>query len=106
MSAMTRVAIILLLASAIAPVAIHVDRASAQIVQPPPPMPPPPAPPPPKIDVPAVPQMDAPPKPPVANKASRRSSYNDRVVDCLSDGAAAGLGPNDRADYSRACANR
>lgn len=104
MFAMIRFAIILLLASVVAPVVVT-DRASAQIVQPPPPMPPPPAPPPPKIEVPPVPQMDAPPKPPVARKESRRS-FNDRVVSCLGDSNAVGLGPNDRAEYSRACANR
>ncbi|HEY0328859.1 MAG TPA: hypothetical protein VGC77_07130 [Rhodopseudomonas sp.] len=66
--------------------------------------PPPPAPPPPKIEVPAVPQMDAAPSRPTAPVARR--SFGDRVVDCLDDGAAAGLKPNQRAAYSRACANR
>ncbi len=33
-------------------------------------------------------------------------SFSDRVVGCLQQGAAAGLGPNQRAAYSGACANR
>ncbi|ABD88942.1 hypothetical protein [Rhodopseudomonas palustris] len=66
--------------------------------------PPPPAPPPPKIEVPVVPQLDAAPSRPTAPVARR--SFHDRVVDCLDEGAAAGLGPNQRAAYSRACANR
>jgi hypothetical protein len=33
-------------------------------------------------------------------------SFSDRVVRCLQQGAAAGLGPNDRAAYSRSCANQ
>lgn len=66
--------------------------------------PPLPAPPPPKIEVPVVPQMDAAPQRPSAQVG--RKSFHDRVVDCLDEGAAAGLGPNQRATYSRACANR
>jgi hypothetical protein len=38
--------------------------------------------------------------------ASPRPSFSDRVVGCLQQGAAAGLGPSDRAAYSRACANQ
>jgi len=67
--------------------------------------PPPPAPPPPpRIEVPVVPQMDAPPSRPTAPVA--RKSFGDRVSDCLDQAAAAGLKPNQRAAYSRACANR
>jgi hypothetical protein len=67
--------------------------------------PPPPAPPPPpKIEVPVVPQIDAPPSRPTAPLA--RKSFGDRVIDCLDDAAAAGMKPNPRAAYSRACANR
>ncbi|MDO9565009.1 MAG: hypothetical protein Q7J60_25600 [Bradyrhizobium sp.] len=68
--------------------------------------PPPPAPPPPpKIEVPAIPQMDAPlPVPQV--QGLQRGSFGDRIGKCLEDGAAAGLGPNERAAYSRACANQ
>ncbi|WP_249225261.1 hypothetical protein [Tardiphaga alba] len=33
-------------------------------------------------------------------------SFGDRVTNCLQQGAAAGLGPNERAAYSRSCANR
>lgn len=88
---------------------VGVDTASAQQVIPPggsqfnPP--PPPAPPPPKIEVPAVPQMDAPPSQPRVQE-SPRGSFGDRIRRCLEEGAAAGLGPNERAAYSRACANQ
>ncbi|MDP3693183.1 hypothetical protein [Bradyrhizobium sp.] len=85
-----------------------VTPASAQFVlpggsqfNPPPPAPPPP----PKIEVPAIPQMDAPlPVPQV--QGLQRGSFGDRIGKCLQDGAAAGLGPNERAAYSRACANQ
>ena len=68
---------------------------------PPPPLPPPP----PKIEVPAVPQMDAPPRQPTVQSGSRRS-FGDRISDCLDEAAAAGIRPSHRAAYSRACANR
>lgn len=61
-------------------------------------------PPPPRIEVPAVPKMDEIPAP--RNTAPRRSSFGDRVNDCLQDGVAARLGPSDREAYSRSCANR
>lgn len=82
----------------------------------PPPLPPPP------ITVPTVPQMnspppfalqntrpglvvqDTPPKPVL--KRDRRPSFSDRVARCLDDGAAWGLNPNQRAAYSRSCANQ
>lgn len=67
--------------------------------------PPPPPPPPPKIEVPVVPKLDAPPQQPQA-RGSRRGSFGDRVIDCLHQGAAAGLPPGERAAYSRACANQ
>ena len=66
--------------------------------------PPPPPPPPPSMAVPVVPKFDAMPSQP--NAPAQRRSFGDRITDCLHDGAAAGLGPNDRASYSRACANR
>jgi hypothetical protein len=66
--------------------------------------PPPPAPPPPSMAVPVVPQLDA--MPSRQNAPPSRGSFGDRITGCLQDGAAAGLGPNDRASYSRACANR
>jgi hypothetical protein len=82
--------------------------------------PPPPAPPP--ITVPQVPQMNSPPpfalqnttpgrvtqdRPPKAVlKRERRPSFSDRVARCLDDGAAWGLNPNQRAAYSRQCANQ
>ena len=66
--------------------------------------PPPPPPPPPKIEVPVVPQMDALPRQNYA--PAPRPSFSDRIAKCLDDGAASGLGPNQRATYSRSCANR
>jgi hypothetical protein len=68
-----------------------------------PPLPAPP--PPPRIEVPAIPQMDAPPSQPTINVAPS-TSFGDRISRCLDEGAAAGLGPNARAAYSRSCANR
>jgi len=64
----------------------------------------PPAPPPPKIEVPVVPKMDDLPRHNYVPQA--RPSFSDRVTTCLQDGTAAGLRPNERAAYSRACANR
>jgi hypothetical protein len=66
--------------------------------------PPPPPLPPPKMDVPVVPQMDARPSQP-AVQPSARGSFGDRINNCLDQGAASGLGPNERAAYSRSCAN-
>jgi hypothetical protein len=66
--------------------------------------PPLPKPPPgPRIEVPVVPQMDAPPRRSV--QASPQPSFSDKVTTCLEEGTAAGLGPGDRDAYSRACAN-
>jgi hypothetical protein len=79
--------------------------------------------PPPRIEVPVVPRMDNPPpfalqnttpgvvrqgKPPkqVLKSSHRRNSYGDRVTRCLNDSVAWGLGPNERAAYSRSCANQ
>jgi hypothetical protein len=67
----------------------------------PPPPPPPPSPP---IYVPQVPTFDQPQAPMAA--PSDQSSFGDRVVRCLDDAAGAGLSPNDRAAYSRSCANQ
>jgi len=66
-----------------------------------PPLPPPP--PSPKIEVPVVPKMDAPPR--QNYLPAQRPSFSDRVTTCLQEGAAARLGPSDREEYSRACAN-
>jgi hypothetical protein len=66
--------------------------------------PPPPPPPPPTIEVPKVPKMDEIPTSPKA-ALPRRGSFGDRVRGCIEEGAAMGLGPNERAAYSRACAN-
>ena len=68
---------------------------------PPPPSPPPP----PKIEVPAVPKLDAAPQQPKVRR-SQRGSFGDRVIDCLHRGAAAGLPPGERDAYLRACANQ
>lgn len=81
--------------------------AQAQIYTPPSgplinPVPPPP-PPPPKIEVPPVPKMDAPPQ---SVRPAGRNNFGKRIIDCLDDAAAAGLGPTERAAYSRACANQ
>jgi hypothetical protein len=81
--------------------------ASAQMLPPgasqfsPPPLPPPPSP---KIEVPVVPQMDAPM--PQSAQPAPRASFGDRINTCLDEGAAAGLGPNERANFSRSCANQ
>jgi hypothetical protein len=104
---MNRISVVTLCVYLALPLAV-VDSASAQILPPgasqfnPPPPPPLP---PPKIEVPVVPKMDAPPSQPVA-QPSPRGNFGDRINNCLDEGAAAGLGPSDRAAYSRACANR
>ena len=68
--------------------------------------PPPPAPPPPpKIEVPTVPKEGQLPKRSYAPTV-RQKSFGERVTKCLDDAAAAGLGPNERATYSRNCATR
>jgi hypothetical protein len=66
--------------------------------------PPPPPPPPPRIEVPKIPQMDEVPRSPRA-ALPRRKSFNNRIQSCIEEGAAMGLGPNERAAYSRSCAN-
>ncbi len=68
-------------------------------------VPPPPAPPPPKIEVPVVPKMGDLPSQSYVPKTAP-PSFGDRITTCLQDGAAAGLSPNERAAYSRSCANR
>jgi len=79
----------------------------AQIIVPPggarfnPPLPLPP--PPPKIEVPVVPQMDA--LPSHNYLPAPRPSFGDKITNCLEEGAAGGLGPSDREEYSRSCAN-
>ena len=92
---------------AVAAALFAANAASAQLIPPGgsrfnPPLPAPP--PSPKIEVPVVPQMDAPPSqsyvPPTP------PSFSDRITTCLSDAAANGLGPGEREAYSRACANR
>jgi hypothetical protein len=92
---------------AIAAALMFASPASAQIIPPGgslynPPLPAPP--PPPKIAPPVIPQMDAPAHQNYA--PAPRPSFGDRVTKCLDDAAAGGLGPNDRAAYSRGCANQ
>jgi len=88
--------------------ALFAQGAFAQVIPPGgslynPPLPAPP--PPPKIEVPAIPKMDEAPKRSYAPVA-RQKSFGDRVSKCLDDAAASGLGPNERATYSRNCATR
>src|SRR5215208_1154838 len=92
--------------SALIAAVLVANAASAQVIPPGgsqfnPPMPAPP--PPPKIEVPVVPQMDAPP--PQSYAPARRRSFGERITKCLDDAAASGLRPNERAAYSRNCAN-
>jgi hypothetical protein len=83
------------------------STASAQIIIPPggskfnPPLPAPP--PSPKIEVPVVPQMDA--LPSHNYLPAPRPSFGDKITNCLEEGAAGGLGPGEREEYSRSCAN-
>lgn len=93
-------AVVLLVLTGVAPVfAQFLPPGSSALT-----VPPPPAPPPPKIEVPVVPKMGDLPRQNYVPQA--RPSFGDRITNCLQDGAAAGLGPNDRAAYSRSCANR
>ena len=104
---MNRTLIVALCICMASPLAGH-EAAQAQILPPGASQfsPPPPAPlPPPKIEVPVVPQLDAPPAQP-AVQPSGRGSFSDRINTCLDQGAASGLGPNQRAAYSRSCANQ
>jgi hypothetical protein len=66
------------------------------------PLPPPPTP---NVPVPVTPMFGPRPEQNYV-PTSPRPSFSDRVVRCLQDGAAAGLGPNARAAYSSACANQ
>ena len=92
---------------AVAAALLAANVASAQIIPPGgsrfnPPLPAPP--PSPKIEVPVVPQMDAPPR--QSYLPAPRPSFSDRITTCLSDAAANGLGPGEREAYSRTCANQ
>jgi len=93
--------------SAIASAIVFASTASAQIIPPGgsqfnPPLPPPP--PPPKIEVPAIPQLDALPQPNYA--PAPQPSFGERISKCLDNAAASGLRPGEREAYSRSCANR
>lgn len=106
---MTQKLIIVLFVGAIASAVSGCNSAFAQTMLPPgaspliAPLPPPL--PPPKIEAPVVPKMDEMPRLPDARPASR-GSFSDRITTCLQEGAAAGLGPGDRAAYSRSCAHQ
>jgi hypothetical protein len=65
------------------------------------PLPPPPTP---NVPVPVTPMFG--PRPQQNYVPASPPSFSDRVVRCLQQGAAAGLGPNARAAYSSACANQ
>ena len=97
-----------ILICAVAAALVAADATPAQVLIPPggsqfnPPLPPPP--PPPKIEPPVIPQLDAPLRQNYA--PAPRPSFSDRINRCLDEGAASGLGPNERAAYSRSCANR
>jgi hypothetical protein len=99
----------LIMVCVVAAALIAADAAPAQVLIPPggskfnPPLPPPP--PPPKIEVPVVPQMDASPRQSYV-PAAPAPSFGDRITTCQSGAAGAGLGPSDREEYSRNCANR
>jgi hypothetical protein len=54
--------------------------------------------------IPKIPKMDEIPTTQLA-PAARRKSFDKEVQDCIQEGAAAGLGPNERAAYTRACVN-
>jgi hypothetical protein len=86
---------------------VFASAASAQLIPPGgsqfnPPMPPPP--PPPTIEAPVIPQMDAPIS--QTYQSAPGPSFGDRINTCLDTAAASGLGPNERANYSRSCANQ
>jgi len=66
--------------------------------------PPPPAPTP-NVPVPVTPMFGPRPRQNYV-PASPPPSFSDRVVRCLQEGSAAGLGANERAAYSRSCANQ
>ena len=92
---------------AVAAALVFASAASAQVIPPGgsqfnPPLPPPP--PPPKIEVPAIPQLDALPQ---RNYApTPQPSFGERFSKCLDDAIAGGLRPGERNAYARSCANR
>ena len=92
---------------ALASALILASPASAQLIPPggsqfnPPP--PPPLPPPtngPSV----VPQTEGPPR--LNYAPAPRRSFSDRIESCLDQTAGSGASPEDRATYSRSCANR
>src|SRR3984893_4879369 len=99
--------LIILLVCAVLAAPVVANPAFAQLIPPGgskfnPPLPAPP--PSPRIEAPVIPQIDA---PPIRNYEPARSpSLSDRITTCLDEAAASGLGPSDREEYSRSCANR
>ena len=97
-----------LIVGIVAAMLVFGNAASAQQLIPPggsqfnPPLPPPPAVP--RIEVPVVPQLDAPIRQNYA--PAPQPSFSDRITTCLDQGAAAGLGPSDNEVNSRSCANQ
>ena len=105
MKTFVAIAAVLLLSITVTPAGLHAvaaqDFSSPPNILPPPPPPPPP----PKLEVPKIPKLGEIPDSPKA-ALPQRGSFSDRVTQCIEQGAAAGLGPNERAAYSRACANQ
>ena len=95
---------------AAAALALSLASASPALAQdptsPPPNLLPPPHPPPtpPLAEIPKIPKMGEIPTSPRA-ALPRQKSFNRQVQECIEEGAAAGLGPNERAAYSRSCVN-
>ena len=92
---------------ALASVLLFASPASAQLIPPggsqfnPPPPPPLPQP---KIGPPVIPQLDVPAR---SNYApTTRPSFSDKITTCLDQTAGTGASPEDRATYSRSCANQ
>ena len=87
---------------------VFVNAVAAQVIPPGgspfnPPLPPPP--PPPKIEVPAIPQLDALPQRNYV-PAAPPPSFGERFSKCLDEATAGGLRPGERDAYARSCANR
>ena len=103
MKTFVAVAVVLMLLVAVTLAGGHAVR--AQDFSSPPNILPPPPPPPPKLEVPRIPKLgEIPNSPSIA--LPQRGSFSDRITQCIEEGAAAGLGPNERAAFSRACANQ
>ena len=92
---------------ALVSVLILASPASAQLIPPGGSIfnPPPPPPLPPPTNGPSVvPQAEGPPH--LNFAPAPRPSFSDKINSCLDQTAGSGLGPEERATYSRSCANR